>query len=140
LERKVRTQAGVLQVVRYCPWLLGPRNRMLLHFLSHKIGRIGLPYLLLGLAAASFGLPAPWRGAMLAAQAAVYGLALADAWIPAGSAVRGITAPLRTFVTLVAAALCGWSILFLEGSRLWKPAPATPPAREPGPDLAAAGE
>jgi cellulose synthase/poly-beta-1,6-N-acetylglucosamine synthase-like glycosyltransferase len=138
--RKVRTQAGVLQVVRYCPWLLGRRNRMLFHFLSHKIGRLGLPYLLLGVAAASFGLPAPWRSAMLAAQAAVYGLALADAWIPARSGVRRITAPLRTFLTLVAAALFGWSILFLEGSRLWKPAPESPPAREPGADLAAARE
>ena len=42
--RKVRTQAGVFQIIRAFPWLLTPRNPILLHFLSHKVARLLLPW------------------------------------------------------------------------------------------------
>src|SRR5205085_1070151 len=44
-RRKVRTQAGVYQLLRYYPQLLGPGNRMWLDFCSHKLGRLALPWL-----------------------------------------------------------------------------------------------
>jgi cellulose synthase/poly-beta-1,6-N-acetylglucosamine synthase-like glycosyltransferase len=120
-SRKVRTQAGVFQIVRYYPALFSFSNRMLLHFLSHKFGRLMLPYLLIGVGLASFGLPAPWRWAALSGQAALYGLSLADLWVPEGRLKRA-TSPLRTFVTLVASALFAVSVFFVPTGSLWKPA------------------
>src|SRR5262249_47300269 len=38
-RRKVRTQAGILQLVGTFPGLFGSRNRMRFHFVSLKIGR-----------------------------------------------------------------------------------------------------
>ena len=35
-RRKVRTLAGNYQLLRYYPWLLTPRNRMLFHFKTRQ--------------------------------------------------------------------------------------------------------
>ena len=120
--RKVRTQAGVFQTMRDYPALLSFSNRMLPHFLSHKFGRLLLPYLLIGMGLAAFWLPAPWRAPALAGQAALYGLSLADIWVPEGLWLKRLTSPLRTFVALVASALFAVSIVFVPASSLWKPA------------------
>jgi cellulose synthase/poly-beta-1,6-N-acetylglucosamine synthase-like glycosyltransferase len=120
--RKVRTQAGVLQTVRDYPALLSFSNRMLPHFLSHKFGRLLLPYLLIGMGMAAFWLPAPWRAPAVAGQAALYGLSLADIWVPEGLWLKRLTSPPRTFVALVASALLAISIIFVPASSLWKPA------------------
>ena len=53
-RRKVRTLAGVYQVARFYPALLGPGNRMWLHFVSHKLARLLLPWAMLAGAVASF--------------------------------------------------------------------------------------
>jgi len=121
-RRKVRTQAGVLQLFRDYPALLSPSNRMLVHFLSHKFGRLLLPYLLIGMALSAFGLPSPWRAAALAGQALVYALALLDVRIPARSTAKRISSPLRTFITLVSAAFLAPLILFVPPSAFWAPA------------------
>jgi len=121
--RKVRTQAGVFQIMRDYPALFSlSANRMLPHFLSHKFGRLLLPYLLIGMALASFWLPAPWRTAAVAAQAAFYALSLADIWMPEGLWLKRLTSPPRTFVALVAAAWFAVLIVFVPASRFWKPA------------------
>src|SRR5205085_2641067 len=46
-RRKVRTLAGVFQIVGAFPWLLSPANPMWIHFVSHKLGRLLLPWALL---------------------------------------------------------------------------------------------
>jgi poly-beta-1,6-N-acetyl-D-glucosamine synthase len=124
-RRKVRTQAGVLQVVREYPALLSFSNRMLVHFLSHKFGRLLLPYLLGGMAVAGFGLPSPWRALSLAGQMLVYGLALLDLWIPERSGLKRISSPPRTFLTLVAAAFLAPAVFFTPPSTFWAPAPVS---------------
>ena len=43
-RRKVRTLAGVYQIMRLYPALLSRRNRMLFDFVSYKIGRLLLPW------------------------------------------------------------------------------------------------
>ena len=48
--RKVRTQAGVYQILIHFPALLSPFNRRFIHFLSHKLGRLLLPFAWLDLA------------------------------------------------------------------------------------------
>jgi biofilm PGA synthesis N-glycosyltransferase PgaC len=119
-RRKVRTLAGNYQILRAYPQLLGPRNRLWLHFVSYKLGRLLLPFALALLLIASVGLPLPWNFAFLGAQAAFYGIALLDLWMPEGFAGKRLTSPARTFVTLMAASACAPSIFFVPSARLWK--------------------
>jgi cellulose synthase/poly-beta-1,6-N-acetylglucosamine synthase-like glycosyltransferase len=118
-RRKVRTLAGVYQVMGLCPKLLTPSNRMLLDFVSHKAARLLLPFALMLAAAASCALPAGWRAAALTAQAGFYGLALADEWLPESSRLRKVSSPARTFVVLMTASVYAISILFVPARRLW---------------------
>lgn len=121
-RRKVRTQAGVYQVIGAYPKLLGPGNRMWVDFVSHKLGRLLLPYACLLMAGSSFWLPEPWRMIALAGQGLFYALAFVDAWLPEGFVLKRLTSPVRTFVVLMAAAFCAGSILFLPHDYFWKEA------------------
>lgn len=120
-RRKVRTQAGVYQLLRYYPELLGPRNRMWMDFVSHKFGRLMLPWLLIALFAVSLLLPWPWRAAAVA-QAIFYLLALIDLVLPDRWPAKKLTSPVRTFVALMAAAACAVSIATIPAERFWKTA------------------
>ncbi len=128
-RRKVRTLAGVYQIVGIYPALLGPRNRMWIHFFSHKLARLLMPWAMIAAAAASFGLPAPWKVSAIAAQASAYILALLDAWLPARFPLKRLTSPLRTFAVLMTASLCALAILFVPARVLWKETRVSP---EPG--------
>ena len=125
-QRKVRTLAGVYQIIGQYPALLGPSNRMWIHFFSHKLARLLMPYALIAAAAASFVLPRPWNGAALAAQALFCLAAVADCWLPEQVPIKRITAPLRTFSVLMAASLCAASILILPSRMFWKETRVTP--------------
>jgi cellulose synthase/poly-beta-1,6-N-acetylglucosamine synthase-like glycosyltransferase len=122
-RRKVRTLAGVYQIMRAYPALLGPRNRMWFHFVSHKLARLCMPFALILLAISSFGLPSPWSTLMISGQAVFYLLALLDLLLPQRLALRRLTAPVRTFVTLMVAALCA-PFALLAPRRLWRPTDA----------------
>jgi cellulose synthase/poly-beta-1,6-N-acetylglucosamine synthase-like glycosyltransferase len=119
-RRKVRTLAGVYQTIRLFPALLGRSNRMWLHFMSHKLGRLLVPFAMVLMAAASFGLPQPWAAGAVALQAGFYGTALLDRWIPDRAPAKRLTSLVRTFVVLMAAAFCAASILFAPHRDLWK--------------------
>ena len=119
-RRKVRTQAGMYQIVRSFPALLGPgNNRMWIHFVSHKLGRLLLPFALLVVLVASLLLPWPWSIAAVSAQAAFYALGALDIVLPERSRLKRVTSPIRTFLVLIAAAFCAASILFLPRKALW---------------------
>jgi cellulose synthase/poly-beta-1,6-N-acetylglucosamine synthase-like glycosyltransferase len=118
--RKVRTLAGVYQIIRYWPALLGPRNRMGWHFWSHKLGRLLLPFALLAIAVTSPALPAPYGALAAAVQAVFYALAAADGLVPESWTLKAVTAPLRTFVVLMLAALCAVGVFFLPARWFWK--------------------
>lgn len=124
-RRKVRTLAGNFQILRAFPALLGPGNRMWLHFVSTKLARLLLPYSLVAIAGATPWLPASWALLLGAGQAAFYGLALADPLLPDGFVLKRLTAPIRTFTVLMAASLCAAVILFVPASRLWPAAPGS---------------
>jgi biofilm PGA synthesis N-glycosyltransferase PgaC len=119
-RRKVRTQAGVYQIMALYPELLTPRNRMWFAFVSHKLARLLLPFALLVAAATTPALDEPWRVSAIAAQALFYGLALADWWIPPGFFGKRVSSPLRSFVVLLAAAFCGAFALLRPAGALWK--------------------
>lgn len=140
-RRKVRTLAGVYQVMGQCPALLSPRNRMWIHFLSHKVARLLMPWAMLMAFVASTGLPDPWRGFALAAQAAAYGLAALDFVIPERGAPKRLTSPLRTFMVLMAASLCAVSIFFMPAKSLWgQTRVVTEPAPEEANDVSTLAE
>lgn len=120
-KRKVRTLAGNYQIMKQYPALLGPGNRMWFHFVSYKLGRLLLPYALITAAIATFWLPPVPRMAALLLQGLSYGLALLDGWIPEGTLLKRLTSPPRTFVMLMAAAVCAVSIFFVPPQTLWKP-------------------
>ena len=107
-RRKVRTQAGVYQIIGQFPQLLWPGHGLWWHFVSHKLGRLLLPFALLTIAATTWFLPEPWRTILAISQAAFYAVA---AW----------GTPARTFVVLMAAALNGASILFRPAQTFWPP-------------------
>jgi len=114
-RRKVRTQAGVYQLLFFYPQLLWPTNRMWFHFGSHKLARLFLPYALVVMAVSSIALPGIWAWLALAGQALFYALAALDSWVPAGWKLKRASSIARTFVVLVAAAL--WAPLFLASVR-----------------------
>jgi cellulose synthase/poly-beta-1,6-N-acetylglucosamine synthase-like glycosyltransferase len=118
--RKVRTQAGVYQILQRFPALLSPFNCRFLHFLSHKFGRLLLPFALLTALGSAFFLPQPWRLIFLAPQVLFYALALADPIIPEKSPLKRLSAVVRAFVVLVAAAACALSVFFRPAHLLWK--------------------
>ena len=118
--RKVRTQAGLFQLIWQLPSLFSLRNRLRGPFLFYKLGRLLLPEVLLVGLAASLFLPPALRWTALAVQAGFYGLALLDPWVREASALKRATAPVRTFVVLLAAALCAVSIFFVKPEALWK--------------------
>jgi cellulose synthase/poly-beta-1,6-N-acetylglucosamine synthase-like glycosyltransferase len=120
-RRKVRTLAGVYQLMGTYPALLGPANRMWIHFVSHKLGRLLLPFAFLGLLVCSFGLPAPLGHAALFLQAAFYAVAALDPLAPERWPLKRITSPIRTFVVLMLASLCAVSIWFIPVEYFWKP-------------------
>jgi hypothetical protein len=124
--RKVRTLAGNFQIIKEYPELLGPGNRMWLHYVSTKLARLLLPHALLLIAAASFWLASPWRDLLWGGQALFYGLSLADPALPDGFPLKRLSSPIRTFVVLMAASFCAMSILFVPAERLWRGVHARP--------------
>ena len=118
--RKVRTLAGIYQLVGLFPELMRPGSRMWLHFISYKLARLLLPFALLIAAGSSFGLPAPWSVLAVAGQAAFYSLALLHRWVPEGARTRRFTSVAHTFVVLMAASFCATSIFFVPARNLWK--------------------
>lgn len=119
-QRKVRTLAGLFQVVGSYPRLLNVFTPVGFHFFSYKLGRLLLPYALILMAVSGFGLPRPWAVAAIGGQVLLYGLAAMDLWVPAGFVVKRLSAVCRTFVVLIAAAFCAGSILFVPADKLWK--------------------
>jgi cellulose synthase/poly-beta-1,6-N-acetylglucosamine synthase-like glycosyltransferase len=84
LKRKIRTLAGNYQILRLEPRLLNPfRNPVWIQYMSHKVGRLVVPYALLALLAASALLApsSPFYAAAFAGQVLFYGLAAYGAYL-----------------------------------------------------------
>ena len=121
-RRKVRLQAGLYQMLKIMPELLSSRNRMRLHFLSAKYGRIVIPYCMIAVALATIGLPPYWRAVAAWGQVLFYALAALDPAIPDGIFLKKVTSPIRTFVVLMAASLAAVRVYFVQPTTLWKEA------------------
>jgi poly-beta-1,6-N-acetyl-D-glucosamine synthase len=119
-RRKVRTLGGNYQLLMRMPRLLSPSNRLLWHFLSYKIGRLLLPWLVLLAFVSSVRLPSPWNVLLVGSQVTIGSLALCDPRIPQRSALKRISSPARTFLVLMAATIQGLKVLFVPPRSLWK--------------------
>ncbi len=78
LRRKIRTLAGNYQILRLEPRLLNPfRNPVWIQYMSHKVGRLVVPYALMALLVVSGLLvtTSPFYALAFLAQVAFYGLA-----------------------------------------------------------------
>ena len=132
-RRKLRTLGGLWQVFLRHPELFTSANPMRFHFISQKVGRLLLPYALLGMTLSAFGLPAPWRMWALGALALFYGLGLLDLLMPEKFILKRLTSPVRTFLVMCAASLCAVSVFFVAPQRLWKITQVSRPAPGSGP-------
>jgi poly-beta-1,6-N-acetyl-D-glucosamine synthase len=132
-RRKLRTLGGLWQVFLRHPALFSSANPMRFHFVSQKVGRLLLPYALLGMTFSAFGLPAPWRTWALGALALFYGLGLWDLFMPEKFVLKRITSPVRTFLVMCAASFCAVSVFFVAPQRLWKITQVSRPAPGSGP-------
>jgi cellulose synthase/poly-beta-1,6-N-acetylglucosamine synthase-like glycosyltransferase len=119
-QRKVRTQAGLFQILKDYPQMLTSRNRMRFHFLSGKYGRPLMPWLLLLVAISGCGLPAPFAFWAVSLQCLFYGLAVLDRFVPPSFPLKRLTSPFRTFVMLVLSSVVAVKILFVPPRDLWK--------------------
>lgn len=121
-RRRFRNLAGLWQTFVRFPQLFSSRDRMRLHFLSHKFGRLVLPWAILLAIAATLLLPASQiRWTLLAAEAAFFLLALIDGFFPKGFPLKRLTSPARTFLVMNAASMAGLAVFFMEPTRLWRP-------------------
>jgi len=118
-RRKTRTLAGNYQILAQEPRLLIPFvNPVWLQYVSHKIGRLVVPWALVGLFAASLALaPGSVLIAMaLFAQGIFYGLALAGAILDEGERFGRIA---FTFVMMNVSAVAGLAAL-RRGREVWR--------------------
>jgi len=127
-QRKIRTLAGLLQLVGHFPVLLLPVYRQWGHFLSYKFARLLLPYALLLMFAGSFALPGAIGWYTGGAQAAAYALAALDPLIPERWRMKRISSLARTFSALMLATICAARVFFVPARHLWRPTTNVRPA------------
>jgi cellulose synthase/poly-beta-1,6-N-acetylglucosamine synthase-like glycosyltransferase len=124
-RRKVRTQAGNLQLISMLPGLFSKRNRMRFHYISLKLGRLLLPWLLATTLISSLLLPGAWRLAA-ALQIFFWLLALVDPLVPRQWFAKRFTGLARAFAVLVFSAVVALKILFRPARSLWVEARVQP--------------
>ena len=119
-RRRLRTSAGVWQAHVRTPQLFLNSNRMRLHFLSHKTGRLVLPWTILAMGISTYALPAsPLRAFLLGGQIAVLALAALDIWLPKGFILKRFSSPARTFVVMNIAVMMSIVVFFISPQALW---------------------
>jgi hypothetical protein len=118
----MRGMAGVWQVFSRHRRLFLPTHRMCLHFVSHKFGRLALPWVVLAaVAGAACMPPSPLQACLAAGGLAFVGLAALDLLLPAGFPLKRFSSPARTFLSMSAAALLSCAVFFVEPRRFWNP-------------------
>jgi cellulose synthase/poly-beta-1,6-N-acetylglucosamine synthase-like glycosyltransferase len=121
-KRRQRTLGGMWQVVRWHPDVFFPPRRMWLHFISHKLGRLLLPWLLILIAVATLLLPAGLpRTLLLCNEALFLFLVLADPWLRSRTWLKRLSSPAHTFAIMNLASLCSISVLFKQPAAIWTP-------------------
>ena len=123
MTRKIRTLAGNWQLLKIAPGLLMPnKNALWWGFLSHKIFRLIVPFMMICLLVSNLFLWEPFFVFILACQVLFYGLAL-YAWIRPRAREKRPVNLIYFFVNLNYAALMGaWYFFSGNIARTWKKA------------------
>lgn len=130
-DRKLRTLAGNFQLISVAPWLLTPKNRLMVQLVSHKLLRLVVPYLFATLLISSAVLAFTTHSVAFA----LFGLLQSAFWFMAALALRiripvlhRVAAPASALLVLNAAAVAGlYKYLFTRGPlwKIWSPTPTT---------------
>jgi poly-beta-1,6-N-acetyl-D-glucosamine synthase len=116
--RKVRTLTGNYQLLQLAPWLLTPRNPLLFRFVSHKLMRLGVPFLLVLTLVSSACAEGVFYRVCFGAQLIFYGLA---AWGRLGPSARRFrpVAIAETFTMLNVAAALAFVHFAVGRKKVW---------------------
>lgn len=120
-RRKVRTLAGNFQLFQLAPWSFTSQNRVLFQFLSHKVMRLVVPYLLISAFISTVVLA--FGSSIYAAFAAIEILTCTAAMISLVYKVpilHRIAAPAGALLVLNAAAVAGLYRFLMTRGPLWK--------------------
>lgn len=120
-RRKVRTLAGNFQLLQLAPWSLTPKNRVLFQFVSHKVMRLFVPYLLILMFVSTVALA--FVSSICAVFAALQILICTVATIGLVCKIpllNRITAPVGALLVLNVAAVVGLYRFFMTRGPLWK--------------------
>jgi cellulose synthase/poly-beta-1,6-N-acetylglucosamine synthase-like glycosyltransferase len=116
--RKVRTLTGNYQLLRLAPWLLTPSNPLLFRFVSHKLLRLAVPFLLAILLASSACAHGLFYKAAFAAQLIFYGLA-GLGWITPAMRRFRLVSVAETFTMLNVAAAVAFYNFAAGRDKVW---------------------
>lgn len=120
-RRRMRTLAGLWQVHARTPQLFGHGNRMRIHFLSHKFGRLTLPWMVLATVAATVSLPeSSFKSSLVLSEAMFLVLAGADAIIPMRFPLKRVASAARTFLIMNLCAAMAVAALWGDARRFWR--------------------
>jgi len=121
-RRRLRTLAGLWQLFVRLPQLFTSANRMRLHFLSYKFGRLVLPWAILLILGSTLALTDfRWRNFLLIDELMLVVLAALDRFVPRAFPLKRISSPARTFVAMNAAALLAMLVFIVPAETLWRP-------------------
>lgn len=116
--RKVRTLTGNYQLLQLAPWLLTPKNPLLFRFISHKLLRLVVPFLLILLLISSALAAGLFYKAIFVAQLVFYGLAALGSLSPSARRFRAI-AVAETFAMLNMAAALAFYNFAAGRKKVW---------------------
>jgi biofilm PGA synthesis N-glycosyltransferase PgaC len=117
-SRKVRTLTGNYQLLRLAPWLLSPANPLLFRFVSHKLLRLLVPFLLILMLVSSIMSRGPFYRAVFWFQVLFYVLAAVGTFRPSTKRFTPV-AIANTFVMLNAAAALAFYNFVVGRNRVW---------------------
>ncbi len=116
-RRKVRTLTGNLQIVQQAPWLLSGHNPLLFRFVSHKLLRLLVPFLLVVMLVTSGLSTSLFMRVMLVLQLIFFGLALVGTAAPQSRRWRAVAIPATFTMLNVAAATAFYK--FVARKSVW---------------------
>jgi cellulose synthase/poly-beta-1,6-N-acetylglucosamine synthase-like glycosyltransferase len=108
-SRKVRTLTGNYQLLQLAPWLLSGANPIRFEFVSHKLLRLAVPFLLLAMLLSSALIAGPFYRVLLVLQLAFYALSLLAMIRMKTSLLTHLADASFTFVVLNTAAMVAFA-------------------------------
>lgn len=118
-RRKVRTLTGNYQLLQLAPWLLGSENPLRFEFVSHKLMRLAVPFLLVAMFVAGWLVPGRFYLAISWAQVGFYLLSLLAVLRVNLGLVSRISDAAYTFVALNAAAAVAFANFLTGNMKVW---------------------